>query len=212
MFTGIIEEMGKIKSVSKGMRSVILEIEANKVLEGTIPGDSIAVNGVCLTVTGIGDGYFAADVMPETVRCTGLGTLRNGDRVNLERALPLGGRLGGHVVTGHIDGTGRIAAFEKDDNAVWVTVSAGQDIMKYIIRKGSVAIDGISLTVADVGGGYFRVSVIPHTQSETVLVSKRIGDTVNLEHDMLAKYVEAFVSPEKTSGGLSLDFLRENGF
>ena len=212
MFTGIIEETGKIKSVSKGMRSVILEIEANKVLEGTIPGDSIAVNGVCLTVTGIGDGYFAADVMPETVRCSGLGAVRNGDRGNVEGALPLGGRLGGHIVTGHIDGTGRIAAFEKDDNAVWVTVSAGQDIMKYIIRKGSVAIDGISLTVADVGGGYFRVSVIPHTQSETVLVSKRIGDTVNLENDMLAKYVEAFVSPEKTSGGLSLDFLRENGF
>lgn len=212
MFTGIIEEIGKIKSVSRGSRSVVLEVAADKVLEDTRIGDSIATNGVCLTVTAIRDGAFLADVMPETMYRSNLGGLRPGDRVNLERALCLNSRLGGHLVAGHIDGTGKITDQKKDDNAIWITITAGPEILRYIIAKGSVAVDGVSLTVADVNEQEFKVSVIPHTQAETTLTSKRIGETVNLENDMIAKYVEKLMNPGQEGKGLTLEFLREQGF
>lgn len=212
MFTGIIEEIGKIKAIRRGSRSVELEIEAAKVLEGTVVGDSIATNGVCLTVTKLGGNMFSADVMPETMHRSGFGALKPGDRVNLERALCLNSRLGGHLVAGHVDGVGTICDKKRDDNAIWLTVSASPDILRYIIEKGSVAIDGVSLTVAYVDKSVFKVSVIPHTQEETTLTSKNVGAVVNLENDMIAKYVEKLLGAQKNEGGLSLEFLQANGF
>lgn len=212
MFTGIIEEIGKIKAIKHGSRSVILDIEATKVLEDTRVGDSIATNGVCLTVTAMGSGVFSADVMPETMSRSNLGGLKPGDRVNLERALCLNSRLGGHLVAGHIDGTGRITGKIQDENAIWITVATSPDILRYVIEKGSVTIDGVSLTIAYVDEVVFKVSVIPHTQEETTLTGKRIGEVVNLENDMIAKYVEKLMMPKQAGGGLSLEFLRENGF
>lgn len=187
-----------------------MEIEAALVLEGTKVGDSIATNGVCLTVTALTGHGFRADVMPETMDRSNLGLLRAGDRVNLERALCLNSRLGGHLVAGHVDGTGRIVGMERDDTAIWITVSAPEWILRYVIEKGSIAIDGVSLTVAYVDEEVFRVSVIPHTQEETTLTGKRPGEIVNLENDMIARYVEKLAG--KKSGGLSLGFLTENGF
>lgn len=210
MFTGIIEEIGKVKAVRRASRSIVLEIAARKVLEGTRVGDSIATNGVCLTVTALGEDGFAADVMPETMQRSGLGDLKPGDRVNLERALCLNSRIGGHIVAGHVDGTGRITGKEQDENAVWITISAGPEILRYVIEKGSVAIDGVSLTVAYVGEAVFKVSVIPHTQEETTLISRKVGERVNIENDMIAKYVEKLVKPGKQ--GLTLEMLMENGF
>lgn len=210
MFTGIIEEIGKVKNIRRGSRSIVMEVEASKVLEDTKVGDSIATNGVCLTVTAMGDSGFSADVMPETMERSNLGGLRPGDRVNLERALCLNSRLGGHMVAGHIDGTGRITAKVKDENAVWFTISASPGILRYVVEKGSVAIDGVSLTVAYVDEAVFRVSVIPHTQEETTLTAKNTGDVVNLENDMIVKYVEKLMKREDK--GLSLEFLQANGF
>ena len=198
--------------IRRSSRSVVLEIGAKKVLEGTQIGDSIAVNGVCLTVVALGDQAFSADVMPETMDRSGLGCLKPGARVNLERALCLNGRLGGHLVAGHIDGTGQILGRTQDENAIWITVAAGAEILRYVIEKGSIAIDGVSLTVAYVDEKVFKVSVIPHTQEETTLTSKRVGETVNLENDMIAKYVEKLMIPKKSEGRLSLAFLQENGF
>lgn len=210
MFTGIIEEIGTIRGIRRGNRSVVLEVGAAKVLEDTKVGDSIATNGVCLTVTAMGNGGFTADVMPETMERSNLGALKPGDRVNLERALCLNSRLGGHLVAGHIDGTGRIADRVQDENAVWLTVRAAPEILRYVVDKGSVAIDGVSLTVAYVDEAVFKVSVIPHTQEETTLTGKRAGEVVNLENDMIVKYVEKLMKqPQK---GLSLDFLQANGF
>lgn len=210
MFTGIIEEIGTIRGIRRGNRSVVLEVGAAKVLEDTKVGDSIATNGVCLTVTAMGNGGFTADVMPETMERSNLGGLKPGDRVNLERALCLNSRLGGHLVAGHIDGTGRIADRVKDENAVWLTVRAAPEILRYVVDKGSVAIDGVSLTVAYVDEAVFKVSVIPHTQEETTLTGKRAGEVVNLENDMVVKYVEKLMKqPQKA---LSLDFLQANGF
>lgn len=210
MFTGIIEEIGKIKSVVRSVRSVVMEVEAVLVMEGTKVGDSIATNGVCLTVTAITPTGFRADVMPETMDRSNLGLLRPGDRVNLERALCLNSRLGGHIVAGHVDGTGRIVGMERDDTAIWITVSAPGRILRYIIEKGSITIDGVSLTVAYVDDEVFKVSVIPHTQEETTLTKKCLGAVVNLENDMIARYVEKFMG--KKSDGLSIGFLMENGF
>ena len=212
MFTGIVEEIGKIKAIRRGTHSIVLEVEATKVLEDTRIGDSIATNGVCLTVTAMGNGSFSADVMPETMLRSNLGQLQTNDLVNLERALALNSRLGGHLVAGHVDGTGRIIGKEQDDNAIWITVAASSEVMRYIIEKGSVAIDGVSLTVAFVDDAVFKVSVIPHTQEETTLTTKRIGDMVNLENDMIAKYVEKLMGRGSKSGGLSMEFLQENGF
>lgn len=211
MFTGIIEEIGTIKGIRRGNRSVVVEIGAAKVLEDTKVGDSIATNGVCLTVTAMGNGGFTADVMPETMERSNLGSLKPGERVNLERALCLNSRLGGHMVAGHIDGTGRITDRVKDENAVWLTVRTTPEILRYVVEKGSVAIDGVSLTVAYVDEAVFKVSVIPHTQEETTLTGKRVGDVVNLENDMIVKYVEKLMKQPQTKG-LSLDFLQANGF
>lgn len=210
MFTGIIEEIGKVKGVLRGSRSVILEVEAKKVLEDTKIGDSIATNGLCLTVTAMSDGFFRADVMPESMQRSNLGSLKPGDPVNLERALCLNSRLGGHLVAGHVDGTGRIVRMERDDTAIWITISTAPAILKYIIGKGSVTIDGVSLTVAYVDESVFKVSVIPHTQEVTTLTGKKTGDVVNLENDMIARYVERLM--QKKEGGLTLEFLQANGF
>lgn len=212
MFTGIVEEIGRLKAIRHGSRSSVLDIEAGKVLEGTSVGDSIATNGVCLTVVSMGNGVFSADVMPETMSRSNLGSLKPGDRVNLERAMCLNSRLGGHIVAGHIDGTGRITGKTQDDNAIWITVAAAPGILRYVIEKGSIAIDGISLTVAYVDENVFKVSIIPHTQAETTLTGKRIGEIVNLENDMIAKYVEKLMGARKNGNGLSLEFLQENGF
>lgn len=211
MFTGIIEEIGRVRALRRGARSFTLEIEARKVLEGTQVGDSIATNGVCLTVTRMEEGGFAADVMPETVECTALKRLQPGSRVNLERALTLNSRLGGHLVAGHVDATGRIAACREDDTALWLEIEAVPAVLRYVVEKGSIAIDGVSLTVARVGERSFSVSLIPHTQGVTTLHERRVGDRVNLENDMLVKYVEKLMG-RAPQGGLTLDFLRENGF
>ena len=212
MFTGIVEEVGRIKAIRRGNGGAVLEIEAVKVLEGTRVGDSIATNGVCLTVTGMGAGSFDADVMPETLRRSNLGDLRPGDRVNLERALRLDSRLGGHLVAGHVDGTGVVSDRRQEDNAVWFTVVAAPEILRYVIEKGSIAVDGVSLTVAYVDEAVFKVSVIPHTQEETTLLGKRVGAVVNLENDLIAKYVEKFAGGGERKQGLSLEFLQANGF
>ena len=186
MFTGIIETVGV---VAKCDASSLL-IKAEKILTGTQIGDSIAVNGVCLTVTKLTEGGFWADVMPETLSRSNLGKLTSGSPVNLERAMPVEGRIGGHIVSGHIDGTGKITKIQNDGNAVRFWIEAAPSILQIIVEKGSVAIDGISLTVASVSGTDLSVSVIPHTLGETILGSKRIGDTVNLENDIIGKYVE----------------------
>ena len=212
MFTGIIEEVGTIKQIQKNPASAVLTIAADTVLEQTKIGDSIAVNGVCLTVTDLKAGSFTADVMHETLRRSSLGSVRTGSPVNLERAMQLGGRFGGHIVSGHIDGTGVIAEVKREENAVWYTISAGENIMRYIIEKGSVAIDGISLTVAKTGKDYFKVSVIPHTMEQTILPEKRQGDKVNLENDQIGKYIEHLLGLEKKTSVITMDFLHQYGF
>lgn len=187
MFTGIIEEVGSVIGVTSGARSAVLTIAARKVLDGTKIGDSIAVNGACLTVCALSDSSFMADAMPETMQRTSLGSLRANSPVNLERALCVSDRLGGHIVSGHIDGTGRIASIVQDDNAVRMMISADPSITKYIIEKGSVALDGISLTVSYVDDAKFEVSVIPHTLSNTNLSKKRVSDLMNIECDIIGK-------------------------
>lgn len=216
MFTGIIEEVGTVISVVSGSSSGEIAINASTVLENTKIGDSIAVNGVCLTVTKMTDGGFTADVMPETLRRSNLGKLHIGDSVNLERAMAADGRFGGHIVSGHIDGVGTVAEMKRESNAVWVKISADKDILRLIVEKGSIAIDGISLTVAEVTDKDFSVSIIPHTGSETTLLKKRIGDRVNLENDIVGKYVEKLLQPKsvpsKTESKITMEFLREHGF
>lgn len=210
MFTGIIEEMGRIRFVSLSGNSGKVAVAASKVLEGSKIGDSIAVNGVCLTMISMEKDGFAADVMAETVRRSNLGQLRAGDYVNLERAMSVDGRFGGHLVSGHIDGTGIIKACKKEGNAVWVTVETTPEICHLIIEKGSVCIDGISLTVAEVGRNSFGVSVIPHTGIQTTLLKKRPADVVNLENDMIGKYVERLLmGAGSAGGGMTMEFLRE---
>ncbi|MCM8711643.1 riboflavin synthase [Clostridium sp. SYSU_GA19001] len=215
MFTGLIEEIGKVQSIVKGAKSAKIIIKASKVLEEVKLGDSISTNGVCLTVTEFTSKSFAVDVMAETMRRSNLHLLSPGDEVNLERALRLGDRLGGHMVSGHIDGMGSIERFENEDNAVWVTISADTDILRYIIQKGSIAIDGVSLTVAYVDENIFKVSIIPHTKEVTTLLRKKAGDIVNLECDMVGKYIEKLlVSKEQQSVKKCIDmkFLSEHGF
>ena len=217
MFTGIVEEIGTIKKVEKGAKSSKLTIEGSKIFDDLKLGDSVAVNGVCLTVTAYTKNTFTADVMNETFSRSNLGDLRNGSPVDLERAMAADGRFGGHIVSGHIDGTGRITKTERDDIAVWYTVAADRKIMKYIIEKGSVTIDGISLTVAKVTETDFSVSIIPHTAKETVLGFKKPGDTVNLENDVVGKYIEHFLkfdddAVQEKSSGITRDFLLKAGF
>ncbi len=216
MFTGLIEEMGKVKDIARGTKSIRITITASKVLDGTLLGDSIAVNGTCLTVVAFGADWFTADVMPETVNRTVLAGLKAGDFVNLERTLKVGDRLGGHIVSGHVDGTGIISEKKTNDIAVIVKVSASTEILRYIIQKGSIAIDGVSLTVVDCGTNWFTVSLIPHSAAMTTLGRKKVGDDVNLEVDMIGKYVEKLLglnNPQAAAkSDLSLDFLREHGF
>ena len=215
MFTGIVEELGTIRSIRRGAASAVLSIGAEAVLSDLRIGDSVAVNGVCLTATAVDGTGFTADVMHETLRRSSLGALAPGSRVNLERAMAADGRFGGHIVSGHIDGTGTIAERRRDDNAVWYTVSAPPALLRYIVEKGSVAIDGISLTVASVEADRFSVSVIPHTAAVTLLGAKGPGDVVNLETDIIGKYVERLLRPADTPAarsGISLEFLAENGF
>ena len=217
MFTGIVEEKGAVKSIRRGRHSAVITVSGKKVLQDTVPGDSIAVNGICLTVTSLGPGWFTADVMHETLSRSSLSDAAAGTFVNLERAMAAGGRFGGHIVSGHVDGTGVIREIRRDDNAVWFTVSAPGNIMKYIVEKGSVAIDGISLTVAAVRDGSFDVSVIPHTLGLTVLGDRCRGDIVNLENDIIGKYVEKLMnyspgSAEDNKGGITEEMLIKYGF
>ncbi len=212
MFTGIIEEIGTILAIKKGTRSAVLTVKAEKIMKDMHVGDSIAVNGVCLTVISFENGQFDADVMPETLNRSSLGRLKSGSHINLERAMAANGRFGGHIVAGHIDGTGTIHEIKRDDNAVWYTINAEDKIMRYIVEKGSVAIDGISLTVAQTEKNRFKVSIIPHTMQKTVLEEKKKGDIVNLENDCVGKYVEHLLGLEKKTDGITMDFLRENGF
>ena len=215
MFTGIIEEVGTVKRIQRSGSSSFIEIQAKKVLEDVHLGDSIAVNGVCLTVTYFGGGMFRADVMNETLSRSSLGSLASGSPVNLERAMAAEGRFGGHIVSGHIDGTGTISDIRNDGIAVWYTISAPPELLRYIVEKGSVAIDGISLTVAKVTDTSFSVSIIPHTAAETILGAKKTGDIVNLENDIIGKYVEKLMKPadaESQRQGITMDFLAKNGF
>ena len=215
MFTGLIEEVGTLRAVRRGAHSAVLSIGAETVLSGLKTGDSVAVNGVCLTVTAQDSGGFTADVMHETLDRSSLGVLTPGSHVNLERAMSADGRFGGHIVSGHIDGTGTITALRKDDNAVWYTVQAAPSLLRYIVEKGSITIDGISLTVASVEPDRFSVSIIPHTAAVTILGQKRAGDIVNLETDIIGKYVEKLLQPraeQPKSSGISLEFLINNGF
>ncbi|MFX4261693.1 riboflavin synthase [Pelotomaculum propionicicum] len=215
MFTGIVEELGSIKAVRRGADSAQLLIEAARVIEGSRVGDSIMVNGVCLTSVQFGDHNFTADVMAETLDKSNLGNLRTGDRVNLERALRLGDRLGGHIVSGHIDGVGAITRLEKHDIATLVSIKAPDAVMRYIIKKGSVAIDGISLTVVDLAKDTFQVSLIPHTARETTLGFKKAGANVNLEGDIIGKYIERmmdFHGSRESGSRLNMSFLAEHGF
>ena len=212
MFTGIVEEIGTVKKIARGQKAY-LEIQADKIFSDIHIGDSIAVNGVCLTVTGFSGKVFTADVMNETFRRSSLGSLKTGSHVNLERAMSANGRFGGHIVSGHIDGTGKITNIKKDGNAVWYKISASENIIKYTVEKGSIAIDGISLTVARVERDNFSVSIIPHTSEETILSEKKTGDTVNLENDIIGKYVERFLNFDKTGkSSITMDFLSKCGF
>lgn len=200
MFTGIIEELGRIRRTFVQGSSGQIAIQARRVLEGTRIGDSIAVNGICLTVVSLQKDGFTADVMAETLRRSSLGQGRPGDLVNLERAMPAMGRFGGHLVSGHIDGTGVIRCLKREENAVWVTIETAPGILRLIVEKGSIAIDGISLTVAVVGTEWFQVSVIPHTGEETTLLKKKPGDLVNLENDIIGKYVERLLGSTDGNG------------
>ncbi|MCR5176279.1 MAG: riboflavin synthase [Anaerovibrio sp.] len=212
MFTGIIEEVGSVAGIGSG----VLTIKAEKVLSDVQLGDSIAVNGVCLTVAGYDGSSFKADVMPETIRRTSFAELKKGSPVNLERALTLQSRLGGHIVSGHIDGVGRIVSLQEDKNAILMKISASDDILRHIVEKGSVALDGISLTVAQVTDGDFTVSLIPHTRQVTNLSGKRVGSLINIENDVIGKYVEKLLgqSNQNSPSGsrITMEFLNNNGF
>ena len=212
IFTGIIEELGVVKSIAINGASGCITIKAKKVLEGTQLGDSIAVNGTCLTVTSINSDGFSADVMAETVKRTSLSQVGKGDLVNLERAMILNGRFGGHIVSGHIDGTGTITKYTKEENAIWVTIKAPDEILDLIVEKGSICIDGISLTVATVSDQDFQVSIIPHTAKETTLIHKKVGSLVNLENDIVGKYIKKLMENNqeeqaKKASGLTMETL-----
>jgi riboflavin synthase len=206
MFTGIVQETGKVVSITAGR----LAVAAGAVMGGLELGGSIAVNGVCLTATEVTGSSFMVGVMPETLRRTNLGRLRPGDRVNLERPLGLGGEIGGHLVQGHIDGTGRVASVVREGEALLIDFSAPAEVMHYIVDKGFIAVDGASLTVVEKGTDSFRVSIVGFTREHTILADKKVGDEVNLEADIIGKYVAEFLKPQ--SKGISAEFLREHGF
>ena len=216
MFTGIVEETGILRSLRPASGGGgVLAVRCRAALDGSRVGDSIAVNGVCLTVSSLAEDGFSADVMPETLRRSNLGLLSPGTRLNLERAMPADGRFGGHLVTGHIDGSGSIRSVAREGNAVWYTIGCCPEILRLIVPKGSVAVDGISLTVADTGPGFFRVSVIPHTASLTSLGGRGPGDTVNLENDCIGRYVERLLQAgmgQKPAGALTAEALSALGY
>ena len=215
MFTGIIEELGTVERVTRGRVSAVIAIRAEHILSDLKIGDSVAVNGVCLTATGLTGHGFTADVMHETLDRSALAGLGPGSRVNLERAMAANGRFGGHIVAGHVDGVGTIAAIEQDDNAIWFSITAPAQVLRYVVEKGSIAIDGISPTVARVATDRFAVSVIPHTAAVTLLGQRRTGDRVNLESDLVGKYVERLLRPapeEKGQSRLTMEFLTQHGF
>jgi riboflavin synthase len=206
MFTGIIEEVGRVSSVRSGN----LVITANKVLQGLELGGSIAVNGVCLTITSFATNSFSVDIMSETLKRSNLGLLSAGDRVNLERPLALGGPLGGHLVQGHIDATGRVASIRWDGEAMIIRFEAPPEVMRYVVEKGFIAVDGVSLTVVAKDTTSFQVSIVDYTRHNTTLGNWRVGDSVNLEVDIIAKYVEQLSQARRT--GITADFLQEHGF
>lgn len=217
MFTGIVEEVGTIAEIKRGQHSATLGIKAEKVLEDLKIGDSVAVNGICLTATSVLSNGFTADVMHETLNRSSLSKLSRGSRVNLERAMPANGRFGGHIVSGHVDGVGTIVNIMRDDTAIWYTIKAESSILRYIVEKGSITVDGVSLTVARVGESEFSISAIPHTVSVTVLGQKKTGDIVNLENDIIGKYIEKLLSPKTDSdknekSGITRELLSQYGF
>lgn len=217
MFTGIIEELGTVVSLKRGSQAAVLQIKGKKIFEDLKLGDSVAVNGVCLTASHISGDTFQADVMNETFHRSSLGSLKKGDKVNLERAMAANGRFGGHIVAGHVDAVGEITKIRQDDNAVWFTVKASNQIMKYCIEKGSIALDGISLTIAELTKDTFSVSMIPHTIGNTNFGNKKPGDPVNLENDMVGKYIEHLLhfndtKQEEKTTGITMETLRNAGF
>lgn len=216
MFTGIVEEVGVLKSIRRGTHSAVLEIQASVVLEDIHLGDSIAVNGVCLTATSFSSTHFTADVMHETLNRSSLASLRPGSRVNLERAMAANGRFGGHIVAGHVDGVGQVRKIQQDDNAIWYTIGADPQVLRYVVEKGSITIDGISLTVAAVTKDSFSISAIPHTVAVTVLKDRKVGDIVNLETDIIGKYVEKLLTPAEEPAAaptrITKEFLTRCGF
>lgn len=215
MFTGIVEEVGTVRAVRQGAHSTRLTVGARNILPDLKVGDSVAVNGVCLTAAVVDADGFTADVMHETLNRSTLGGLVPGSSVNLERAMPADGRFGGHFVSGHIDGVGTVTSTRRDDNAVWYTVEAPPGLLRFIVEKGSIAIDGISLTAARVTERDFAVSIIPHTAAVTILGGKGPGSKVNLETDIIGKYVEKLLRPAEDSpakNGLTMEFLAQNGF
>lgn len=215
MFTGIVEETGKILNIKRKGNAVELTVGCKEIMDDIRQGDSISVNGICLTVSEYGNSWFSADVMPETIRKTGLVKLNVNDGVNLERAVRLSDRLGGHMVSGHIDGTGSVAKVSREENAIWITVKTDEHLLKYIVEKGSVAIDGVSLTVAFIDEESFSFSLIPHTAGVTILGTKKPGDMVNIECDIIGKYIEKLFYVEndnKSKEKLTRDFLQNKGF
>lgn len=218
MFTGIVEEKGTIQNIHTQGSTLLLKISAEKVLADVKLGDSIAVNGVCLTVTEFSKSTFAVDVMPETFHATSLALLKPGSKVNLERAMAANGRFGGHFVTGHVDGTGTILSIKNQENAVYVEISIPENGTSYVMPKGSIAVDGTSLTIFFVTKNSITVSLIPHTRGETILGDKRVGEKVNLEFDMLMKYVHSMMEKKldsdtnKAESRITADFLKQSGF
>ena len=212
MFTGIVEELGKVQDISKNTNQGKIAVECGTVLEGTKLGDSIAVNGVCLTVVEITSKGFIADVSPETFKVTSLSDLQTGSFVNLERAMKADGRFGGHMVSGHIDGLGKVVDVRKNGEFYDLKIELRPEQLKYAIKKGSTSIDGISLTIADIEGNTIRIAVIPHTFENTNLKTLKRNDFVNIEVDVVAKYIEKFLSTSDNKSRISLEFLQENGF
>lgn len=217
MFTGIIEEIGTVKKIQKvSDQAVTMTISSKKILEDVGLGDSISVNGICLTVTHFTSDYFEVDAMPETIKATSLKSLKQGSKVNLERAMAANGRFGGHFVSGHIDATGEIIKKKKEQNAIYYDIEIPNDLIKYVLHKGSITVDGTSLTIFGVQKNVFTISLIPHTAKETILGEKGKGDMVNIECDMLAKYVQRMLfnenNQENDKSGISKEFLQNNGF
>ncbi|MEK6711732.1 MAG: riboflavin synthase [Nitrospinota bacterium] len=216
MFSGIVEAVGRVRTLERGEGGARLGVEAPAIMQGVKRGDSIAVNGACLTVVSFSPRGFEADLSPETLRRTNLGALKAGEGCNLERALALGDRLGGHLVTGHVDAVGKIRGRRAEGDSIWLAVGAPEEVMRYVVLKGSVAVDGISLTVAGVEEGAFSVAVIPHTSGRTTLTEKADGAPVNLEADLIGKYVEKLLAPHAGAGpargGLTLETLKAQGY